>query len=40
VVLFLERVNVVLEADKNWLDVLEIVLLKGLELFDSAEELL
>jgi hypothetical protein len=40
VILLLERVDVVLEADKNWSDILKIVLLKSLELLDGAEELL
>ena len=39
-ILLLERVDVVLEADKNWSDILKIVLLKSLELLDGAEELL
>jgi len=40
VILLLERVDVVLEADKNRSDILKIVLLKSLELLDGAEELL
>lgn len=39
-ILLLERVDVVLEADKNRSDILKIVLLKSLELLDGAEELL
>jgi len=34
VVLFLEELNVVLEGLNNWVDVLEVVLLQGLELFN------
>jgi hypothetical protein len=37
VVLFLEHVDIVLEADQDWVDVLEVVLFKGLELLDGAE---
>lgn len=40
VILFLERVDIVLEADKNWSNILKIVLLKSLELLDGAEEFL
>lgn len=39
-VLFLEHVHVVLETDQDGGDVLEVVFLEGLELFDGAEKLL
>jgi len=40
VILFLEHVHIVLEADQDGSDVLEVVFLKSLELFDCAEKFL
>ena len=39
-ILLLEHVHIVLEADQDWSNVFEVVLLKGLELFDGAEKFL
>lgn len=37
VVLLTEPLNGLFEADDDWLDVLQVMLLKGLELLDSAK---